>query len=117
MTISSRYDHTYFVLTGPTSMTTDPPQFPHGGIEENILIVITVTIVAIIILVVLLVGVCITVRWMHEKKLEYDMNHAMIRANNMSMGGYRSHSPPQGKSGMIRAPLVSVCSTLTVQIR
>ena len=67
-------------------MTTDPPRSPRGGIlEGNILIVIIVTIVVIIVMVVLLVGVCITVRWMYKKKQEYDMNYAMIRANNISM--------------------------------
>ena len=44
-------------------------------------------------MVVLLVGACITVRWVHEKKQEYYMNQTMIRANNMSMG-YNCHSPP-----------------------
>ena len=51
-------------------------------------------VVVIIIMVVLLVGVCITVRWVHKKKQEYYMNQTMIRANNMSMGGCKGNSPP-----------------------
>ena len=89
------YSKLILCSVGPTSMTSDTPETTSGGIlENNILIVIIVTIVVIIVMVVLLVGVCITVRWMHKKKQEYDMNQAMIRANNMSMGGYKSHSPP-----------------------
>lgn len=45
-------------------------------------------------MVVLLVGVFITVRWVHKKKQEYYMSQTMIRANNVSMGACKGQSPP-----------------------
>lgn len=84
---------------GPVSMTTDSPESTSDDVfAGNLLLFVIILTVVVIIMMVLLVVVCATSRWMLKKKQEHDMNRDMIRANNMSMSGYKSHSPPPFRS-------------------